>query len=294
MQIPFRAAFLCAVILLCLGTRTSARSQDLKNQSPTSTVVVSGFAESESGLKSYLESVLEIVKSGDKAKLSVQMENVMIPNHEEWFVKIFGPEEGRRLGTRYADLLPGLTGNFGQRLKRALDAQRTNITISMFQKPIDPSAMLAHAIGEAMIQPISFYSANAMSADQQSSTYLGYFVYVDGAFHFVDPEVYQALSTMPPLRIRQGENVTAASIIRQDPPIYPNEARKQHIQGDVVLHVIIDIHGAVENIEVVSGDPLLTDAAVEAVKHWMYKPTLLNGKPVVVDTKITVSFRFSQ
>ncbi|HEV2520858.1 MAG TPA: TonB family protein [Candidatus Acidoferrales bacterium] len=93
-----------------------------------------------------------------------------------------------------------------------------------------------------------------------------------------------------PARIKQGGNVTAASIITQTRPVYPPLARQARIQGNVVLHAIIDKDGKVAQLEVISGHPLLVQSALDAVKQWRYKPTLLNGDPVEVDTTITVTF----
>lgn len=93
-----------------------------------------------------------------------------------------------------------------------------------------------------------------------------------------------------PTRVKQGGNVTAASIINQTRPLYPPLARQARIQGSVVLHAIIDKDGRVAQLEVISGHPLLVQAALDAVKQWRYKPTTLNGDPVEVDTTITVTF----
>jgi len=93
-----------------------------------------------------------------------------------------------------------------------------------------------------------------------------------------------------PSRIKQGGNVTAASIITQTRPLYPALARQARIQGNVILHAIIDKDGKVAQLEVISGHPLLVQSALDAVKQWRYKPTLLNGDPVEVDTTITVTF----
>jgi TonB family protein len=84
--------------------------------------------------------------------------------------------------------------------------------------------------------------------------------------------------------------VTAASIISQVRPAYPPLARQARIQGNVVLHVIITKDGNVEQIDVISGHPLLIQSAVDAVRQWRYEKTLLNGTPVEVDTTITVTF----
>ena len=93
-----------------------------------------------------------------------------------------------------------------------------------------------------------------------------------------------------PTRIKQGGNVTAASLISQTKPAYPPLARQARIQGTVVLHAIIDKQGNVSELQVISGHPLLVQSAIEAVKQWRYKPTQLNGEPVEVDTTIQVTF----
>lgn len=93
-----------------------------------------------------------------------------------------------------------------------------------------------------------------------------------------------------PTRIKQGGNVTAASLVSQTKPAYPPLARQARIQGTVVLHAIIGKDGRVSQLEVISGHPLLVQSAIEAVKQWQYKPTQLNGEPVEVDTTIQVTF----
>ena len=91
-------------------------------------------------------------------------------------------------------------------------------------------------------------------------------------------------------RIRQGGNVTAASLINKVNPEYPPLARQTRIQGTVHLHVIIGQDGSVQQLEVLSGHPLLVQAALDAVRQWKYRPTQLNGQPVEVDTTIDVIF----
>lgn len=73
-------------------------------------------------------------------------------------------------------------------------------------------------------------------------------------------------------------------------PIYPPLARAAKIQGDVVLHAIIDTTGRVTRLKVLAGHPVLAASALDAVRQWKYRPYLLEGKAVSVDTTITVSF----
>jgi protein TonB len=76
--------------------------------------------------------------------------------------------------------------------------------------------------------------------------------------------------------------------------MYPTLAKAARVQGDVVLSAVISTNGTIENLQLVSGHPMLVPAALAAVKQWQYKPYLLNGQPVEVETTITVIFALTQ
>ena len=94
----------------------------------------------------------------------------------------------------------------------------------------------------------------------------------------------------PPQRVRVSSGVSAGLLVSKVPPRYPEEAREQRVQGTVVLKVNIDKEGNVYKTELISGQPLLAPAAIEAVRQWKYKPYLLNGAPVEVETQVQVNF----
>jgi protein TonB len=91
-------------------------------------------------------------------------------------------------------------------------------------------------------------------------------------------------------RVSVGGKVQAAKLIAQPTPLYPPLARSARIQGTVRFNAVIGTDGKIQNLTFVSGHPLLTPAAQEAVKRWIYQPTLLNGEPVEVVTQIDVNF----
>lgn len=95
-------------------------------------------------------------------------------------------------------------------------------------------------------------------------------------------------------RIRVGGNVQALKVISQPRPKYPAEAKAARIQGVVKLVANIAKDGTVKDLNVISGHPLLVPAALEAVKQWVYQPTLLNGSPTEVETEIDVNFTLAQ
>src|SRR5271165_4203810 len=99
---------------------------------------------------------------------------------------------------------------------------------------------------------------------------------------------------LSPKRITVGGNVQAAHLVNRVQPIYPPLARQTRISGTVKLHAIIGKDGTVQQLQVVSGHPLLVQSALDAVRQWRYQPTLLNGEPVEVDTEIDVIFSLAQ
>jgi protein TonB len=97
-----------------------------------------------------------------------------------------------------------------------------------------------------------------------------------------------------PQRIKIGGAVQQAKLVRQPHPVYPPLAKQARISGVVKLSAIISKDGTIQKLEVISGHPLLVPSALEAVKQWVYQPTLLNGEPVEVQTQIDVNFTLSQ
>jgi len=108
------------------------------------------------------------------------------------------------------------------------------------------------------------------------------------------PPVKEAPKPVTPKQIRVGGNVQSAKLINQPKPAYPPLARQARIQGVVRFNAVIGKDGAIQNLTLVSGHPLLVPSATDAVRQWRYQPTLLNGEPVEVVTQIDVNFTLSQ
>lgn len=96
------------------------------------------------------------------------------------------------------------------------------------------------------------------------------------------------------VRVRAGGQVRPPALLTRVPPVYPPIPRQARIQGVVKLNAIIGIDGRVTELKVVSGHPLLAPAALQAVRQWVYRPTLLNGEPVEVVLAVDVSFRLGR
>jgi TonB family protein len=108
------------------------------------------------------------------------------------------------------------------------------------------------------------------------------------------PAASASADATAPGRIRVGGGVQQSKLLSQPVPVYPPDAKLARIQGVVKLSAIISKDGTMQHLEVISGHPLLIPAALEAVRQWVYQPTLLNGEPVEVVTEIDVNFTLSQ
>ena len=97
------------------------------------------------------------------------------------------------------------------------------------------------------------------------------------------------------LRVRVSAGIAQGMLMTRVNPVYPAEAKKARVQGSVLLHAIITTDGSVQSVDVISSDsPLLSQSAEDAVRQWKYRPYLLNGDPVEVDTQITVNFTLAR
>lgn len=96
------------------------------------------------------------------------------------------------------------------------------------------------------------------------------------------------LAHKPPI-----SHMMEGNLIFRVQPDYPDLARRARIQGLVMLRAVISREGTIENLQVLSGHPMLVQAAVKAVQQWRYRPYVLNGEPVEVETQVTVKFVLS-
>ena len=110
--------------------------------------------------------------------------------------------------------------------------------------------------------------------------------------------VLGGITTAPPVPppppsepVRVGGNVKAPKPIHIEEPRYPSTAKRAGVEGVVVVEATVTADGTVEKVKIISGPPLLVEAAAEAVSHWLYEPTYLNGKavPVILTARITFS-----
>ena len=115
------------------------------------------------------------------------------------------------------------------------------------------------------------------------------FVYLRPTGPVAPPEEIKRKAEKHPVKL--SEPIVEAQLISRIEPHYPQLPLQMRQEGTVVLHAIISRDGQINALEVVSGSPFFVQAALDAVRQWRYRPTLLNGEPVEVETTITVMFR---
>jgi protein TonB len=98
-------------------------------------------------------------------------------------------------------------------------------------------------------------------------------------------------SAVEPDRVVVSPAEAEGTLLHRVEPEYPDDARAQKVEGPVVLEVQIGRDGAVEDVKLTNGPPLLARAATDAVKQWRFKPRLMNGHAVEMQTKVTLNFR---
>lgn len=103
------------------------------------------------------------------------------------------------------------------------------------------------------------------------------------------PEPRQEAAPRGPVQV--GGRIKAPQLLHSVPPQYPNMARQAHVEGDVVVDLVIDTSGKVTTMKVVSGPLLLRDAATTALSQWKYQPTRLNDQPVPVEMQVLIKFK---
>lgn len=117
----------------------------------------------------------------------------------------------------------------------------------------------------------------------------GVFDSIESGTNVVVPPPPPALSAHPPRISRMMEG----NLIHRVAPQYPPLARQARIQGTVVLRAMISRKGKIENVQIISGHPMLVKSAMDAVLQWRYRPYYLNNEPMEVETQVTVNFTLS-
>jgi TonB family protein len=282
-----RLLFFVSVILLLASSSFAQNSP----QNPPPAQAGPAIPDSPAGLQAQLEEIVKIKNKKELKRREQLIGELRIPDPDGWFASAFGNDDGSKLATTYKNSWEDFEDEFTKMMTDFAQQGRTHISVkevSLRAKPV-VDGQSEPAAKEGKTTPV-FYSAEAAKGSERGWPLPGVYTYAQGAFRLVNWRTLYGLPYVKPTRMRIGGNVAVAKLVQQVNPVYPAEARNNRVQGSVQLHVVLDMEGRVAKLDVVSGPPELVDAAVNAVRQWRYRPTLLNGDPVEVDTLISIVF----
>jgi hypothetical protein len=277
---------ICGLLLLAPGMAMSKLRTEIAYAAPSPAAT----PESSSGLQTQLESILRIAKDKNSNQLDDLVSGLRIPESANWFSATFGEELGSSLAATYKDSWKNYQYAVAQMFRENPSGKHFQVFVKEYSpsSPV-PSDSFIQAILQNSKIPLKLYTAG-VGKDRPTNTLPGIYVYCQGSFRVVNWRTFYGLPNVKPARIRVGTSVAMSQLIRQVNPVNSPEVRQKHLQGTVVLHIVIDRDGSVMKADPVSGPSELVKESEDAVRQWLFKPTLLNGDPVEVDSTISIVF----
>jgi TonB family protein len=270
-------------------------------------ITIPSYSDTAQGFEKFVVKMVDLAKADDTATLAAYTKSLTLPNPDVWYKAAFGED----LGAAYATATEQARSTIGKSLPAALAGvikdKMSRVEAHKFEQSCDSEAtekeypLLLKRQSLIPLYDVRFWAVG-------SGSIWKYFAYVDRGFRYVGdlpvekpslPKKQDGPQEQPPIvkplsRVRVGANVEMANVIHQVAPVYPQEAKSAHIQGTVLLRAIIDKNGHIQDLTVTQGVCWLSEAAMDAVKGWRYKPLLINGNPAEVDTTISVIFKLGR
>jgi TonB family protein len=267
--------FLYAVICPVIHSRQAGESKATKG---TSTAF---YPNNPSGLRQLLDEMLAAARQDDHTKLRALIREAEIPDYENWFTTTFGREKGE-----------SAAGSYGETLQKdQKDFQDLLIQLSQLEGEFSIQKVDTAKKYGTLTGPLDEYIADWKETGPptgQEVQHIAEFIFIEGQFR------WNNIVQFYPFQSGKPNSFVPAKLVKRVVPEYPEEARQKSIQGTVILNVILRKDGSVTVQNVAAGDPILSPAAIEAVRQWRYEPTLINGRPFEVQTKINVVFELTR
>lgn len=268
-----RVAFLILSPVLLLRAVAAQQITESKN---SQVIAKSDYPNNSQGLLALLNGILLTARDNDRAKIQSIIRDMEIPKYESWFTATFGQEKG---------------GSWGRAYGKELEKDQKDFEDLLLQLSHMEGRFSIHQIDSANRYDTLEGQLDEYLADWIKSTprgeemvHIADFFFIEGRFRW-DSAVHYF-----PFQKPSTHSVVGARLVKKVQPEYPAEAREKGIEGIVKLLVIVGKDGSVTVQNVVEGAPLLSPAAIDAVRQWRYKPTLVDGQPVDVQMTIEVTF----
>jgi TonB family protein len=271
------------------------------------TLPPASYPEKGGGLEKELRDLAKARKSGDKTTEDAILRSFVLPDPQKWFTLQFGDDAGKNMADQYIPFTHGLVQQLKSNLQRMDDMKFNDIDVRKFDRPCDDHAddyvypLLLARVEQAPLYEATFRNGN--SYNQMNS-----FVFAEGAFRFIGrinipesllfDELRRKASDAPaapassktPKTVKLGGNVASGRLLKRVPPVYPEDARRNYVQGTVRLLAIIQEDGSIGELRVAKGVCSLSKAAIDAVKQWRYQPFSVGGQNVRIYTTIDTIF----
>ncbi len=286
----FSRLVLKLVVMLCIQPPSHAQQFP-----PTSnSYVPAEVPDTTAGLQSQVDELVRIAKTRDQSNWQIALGTFSLSNPASWLQANFASEHLVQLNQDYPKVRDGHLGHMSWVIGHNQNAPNFRIEVAPSEMPATPSDEGPESALPRPLHPVgvqNFRLTPIADSGSMPPSWVSSFVHAEGHFRVVGGTYPFWAEALQRILTPQGPfSVQAARLLHKVPPDYPKKARKAHVQGVVQLHAIIAKDGTIRDLEVISGDPLLTDAAMKAVRQWRYAPTLLNGEPVEVSTTIDVIF----
>ena len=256
--------------------------------------VASSLPESAAGLQSQLEALFRAAKSGNSKQFADLVSELQVPDTANWFASTFGDETGAKSAVTYRISWEVYREQIANIFHDVGTIKNVRVYVKEFStSSATPADTFVHAVLQNAKSPLVVYTAGA-GRDHESEALPGVYVFVQGAFRVVNWRAFYDLPNVKPIRVRVSGSIAQGQLIHRVNPVISAEARQLHGQQAVLIHTIIDRDGNVSQAEAVSGPVELKQSAVEAVRQWRFKPTVLSGDPVEMDTTLAVTFSFGR
>ena len=264
------------------------------------------YTDTPEGLEKLMKDIVNLEEQNNRQELAAYLKSMTLADADNWFKSVFGDSAGAALASaserernEFGIIAPTSLATFQKQGLTEVRAVRFDDSCDRRATATEYPLLLLRKRPEPLYD-IRFLQGN-------TGTRVKYFAYVDGAFRYIGSlkkvnigNSFQRTQTQtsedqaaePDQKtIRLGGNVASANLVHQEVPVYPQDAKGRGIQGTVLLHAIIAKDGSIRALDLIEGVCPLARSAQDAVKKWRYKPTLLNGNPVEVNTTIEVVFK---
>jgi len=281
-----RALLGLSILIYIANLKSPAKSQELGSKAVAPSVEIN-----PNGLRGLLTELLNSKKAGDGQAFKALADGLVVPNHNQWFNETFGALRGAAMDSVYEKQLGGSKEGLASQFDQMRAAESVDFIIRLAPDQPDSNDPVAVGLHKFLKTSQVFYIADWTKVGDTKESRIGYFVFVENSFRFLQQDLLVGLAA--PVRVR--DDVFMKDKIKvKVMPIYPRMALEHRLSGTVLVRVIVGTDGRARQVQVISGHPLLAAGVPDAVRQWLYKPTSVMGETVEVETSLRVVFSFNQ